>query len=291
MLAFQRWIQTSTRGQPRSSAPTSGLYRLVASLSRRLVALTDLAQIDQVLEGLLSDDRTFSEHVHALAELLRGEADGQALPEPAARQLVDLPQLALAVDHATGIAEDAEMMGTASPFQATLRMRASATYGHDGPPSEIMVLIAAYQKVPLALLLLVYLKNHQPDAPEALLVGLARTVREGHLARLAHLAALGYEVPEELVPVDRRLDMEALYNQADLVDDFTLEGLVARLDLPAAHVLEAIAQGGLKARQVGSRYQIKQAHLRAFQQAEQARRQAIVDGLTAEAQSLGLYDL
>lgn len=175
------------------------------------MALTNVAHVDQLLEGLISDDRVFSEHVQALAEVLRDEADTQALPEQAALLMAELPQLAQAVDQATGFAEDAEMMGTASPWQPTLRMRATATYDQDGPPPEVMDLIAAYQKVPLALLLLVYLKNHHPEAPETLLVELARLVRQGHLARLAHLAALGYEVPDDLVPADQRLDLEAIY--------------------------------------------------------------------------------
>jgi hypothetical protein len=264
---------------------------LVAALARRLVALTNPAHIAQVLEGLVSDDRVFSEHVQALAEVLRGEAEGQALPEQAARLLADLPQLAQAVDQATGLAEDAEMMGTASPWQPTLRMRATATDDQDGPPPEVMALISAYQKVPLALLLLVYLKNRHPDAPEALLVELARIVREGHLARLAHLAALGYEVPDELVSAERRLDLEALYTQAEPVGEFTLEQLADRLDLPVAHVHEAILQGRLEARQAGSRYQIEQAHLRAYKSADKQRRQRLIEELTAEAQALGFYEL
>lgn len=235
MLALQRWIHTSTRGRPLALAPASGPRRLVAALAQRLV-VTNLAHVDQTLEGILSDDRTFTDHVQALAEVLRGEADEGVLPEPAVRLLADLPLLALAVDEATGAAEDAAMMGTASPWQPTLRMRATATYDQDGPPPEVMDLIAAYQKVPLALLLLVYLKNHQPDAPDALLVELARLVREGHLARLAHLAALGCQVPDELVSADRRLDLEVIYAEHDAwkaslrqqARDFAAQRLAAR---------------------------------------------------------------
>jgi hypothetical protein len=216
MLGYQRWIQTITRGRSTDIPPSSVPHRRVAKLVERMVNLTKVAHVDQVLEALVSDDRAFAEHVQALAEVLRVETSSErALPEQAAGLLAELPRLALAVDRATGTAEDSEMMGTASPFQSTLRMRATATYDQEGPPPEVMDLIAAYQKVPLALLLLVYLENHHPEAPEALLVELARIVRQGHLARLVHLAALGYEVPEELVPVDRRLDLGTIYAEHD----------------------------------------------------------------------------
>lgn len=94
-------------------------------------------------------------------------------------------------------------------------MRATATCDQEGPPAEVMDLIAAYHKIPLALLLLVYLNNHHPDAPEALLVELARIVREGYLGRLGHLAALGYEVPEAPVTADRRLDLATICAEHD----------------------------------------------------------------------------
>jgi len=211
MLGYQRWIQTITRGRSTDIPPSSVPHRRVAKLVERMVNLTKVAHVDQVLEALVSDDRAFAEHVQALADVLRVETSSEwALPEKAAGLLAELPRLALAVDRATGTAEDSEMMGTASPFQSTLRMRATATYDQEGPPPEVMDLIAAYQKVPLALLL-VYLENHHPEAPKALLVELARIVQQGHLARLAHLAALGYEVPEELIPSAGRLDMDALY--------------------------------------------------------------------------------
>jgi hypothetical protein len=211
MLGYQRWIQATTRGRPHRP-PSSVPHRQVAGLVQRLMHLISAAHVDQVLETVIFSDQTFAEQMLALAEVLQAEATSErGLPEQATILLVDLSRLALAVDQATAAAEDAEMMGTASPFQSTLRMRATAARGQDGPPPEVTALITAYQKVPLALLLLVYLKNQQTDAPETLLVELARVVRQGHLARLAHLAALGYEVPEELIPSAGRLDMETLY--------------------------------------------------------------------------------
>lgn len=101
------------------SLAQAGLHRDNPPCSR-IPALSGIHEVPRRPKGAapISDDDIFTEHVQALAEVLRVETTSKrALPEQAAALLADLSRLDLAIDQATGAAEDAEMLGTASPLQ------------------------------------------------------------------------------------------------------------------------------------------------------------------------------
>jgi hypothetical protein len=215
MLAFQRWVQAPRR-RPPVSRPGSDARRAAASaLVEKLTSLKKPAHVDQWLDGLVSDDALCTKAVEALAGVL--QAEGVAAITVPGTDEEDFIRLDEALVQAASEADEAELMGTASPYQQTLRMRASVTYRQDGPPAEVVDLIAAYQKAPLALLLLAVVQHLPVIVAPEIVLELGRVVHAGLVARVTHLASLGYSVPESLVPLEQRLDLESLVREHEAV--------------------------------------------------------------------------
>jgi hypothetical protein len=211
---------------------------MMDALVSRVIELTKLSHVSQLLGIVISNDTEFEKHLDAFGAVL-AEADIEPtrhLPEEALRLVAKAGELNDRLDDAMKEANYADLFGRPSMYQATLRMRTSAVYDQDGPPPEIIEMIAAFQKGILAYFVLMYAGSRRPDASPELLIYLAQLFHDGLLARLRHLASLGYTVDEATVPSDQRLDLAAIYAEHEAWeeslrregDEFAAQRLAAR---------------------------------------------------------------
>jgi hypothetical protein len=209
----------------------------VDALVSRVIELTKLSHVGQLLGIVISSDAEFEKHLDAFAVVLAGSdlEPSQPLPEGAQILVTRAMELNEQLDAAMKEADYADLFGHPSSDQSTLRMRASAVYDQDGPPPEIIELIAAFQKGVLAYFLMSAAAS-RPGAPPELLTHLAQLFHDGILARLRHLASLGYHVDETTVPADQRLDLGAIHAEHAAweeslrreADEFVAQRLAAR---------------------------------------------------------------
>lgn len=208
------------------------------ALVSQVIEQRKLSHVGQLLGIVISNDAEFEKNLGAFGSEL-AEADiepSQHLPEEALRLVARATDLYEQLDAAMKEADDADLFGPSVVYQSTLRMRASAVYDQEGPPPEIIELIAAFQKGVLAYLLLRYAGSHRLDTSPELLTYLAQLFHDGVVARLRHLASLGHTVDEVIVPVDQRLDLKAIHAEHEAweeslrreADAFAAQRLAAR---------------------------------------------------------------
>lgn len=212
MLALAHWVPHSNKQNYKTTHPSSAL---IDGLVSRLLSLQSSEYVAQLLDEIIAQDEVFFQYTRELNELIEAARSDVGPSQNMIQLLNELEPLVSAIDTALGQANNAALLGRVSRFENTLRMRASITYDEKSPPPAVTRLVAANQMVPLALLLLAYFEVHEVGVSQELTAELALIAKDGCKARLIHLASLGYDVPESLIPFDQRLDIDALYAEQE----------------------------------------------------------------------------
>ncbi len=95
-----------------------------------------------------------------------------------------------------------------------LQLGVADVYRNHAPPPEVMELVLRNARVQPALVAVAEAMRQGQPLPSWLGEHLAEMIRAGHEARLVLMASAGLRVPEEVVPLDARLELSTLETRA-----------------------------------------------------------------------------
>lgn len=198
---------TITRANLTPEAQARGVMAQVASrIGGRLLRADSAENLEELLDSMLGDEDVEAE-LSALSLALTLLPVGEELGWGAS------PGALSGLQEAARLAAVCNALEPQAAQHDVLCLGPRAVYENDAPPWEIMQLVFAHARIPLALLALTEANHRGLPLPAWMEGHLAEVIVRGYRSRLVLMASAGVPVPEELVSAEQRLDLAALQEE------------------------------------------------------------------------------